>query len=47
MVISISDPSMIGLMMTALLITFGKVIYHYITVYKDDLKEDKKEHKDG
>lgn len=47
MVISISDPSMIGLMMTALLITFGKVIYHYISINKDDLKEEKKERADG
>jgi len=47
MVISISDPSMIGLMMTVLLVTFGKVLYHYITVNKDDLKEDKKERTDG
>ena len=46
MVISISDPSMIGIMMTVLLVTFGKVIYHYITINKDDLK-DKKERKDG
>ena len=46
MIVSISDPSLIAGMMTLLLITFGKVIYHYITINKDDLK-DKKERKDG
>lgn len=45
MVISITNPSMIGLMMMALLLAFAKVLYHYITVFKDDTKE--KEREDG
>ena len=47
MVISINDPSLIGILMTVVLVTFGKVLYHYITINKDELKEDKKEQTNG
>ena len=45
MIISISDPCVIAMLMAVVIISFGKLIHHYITAFKDE--DEKKEKADG